>query len=93
MQDPEVRSHLQSLQRRHYQHWPEIPLPALNGRTPLEAVGDRDGREMVEALVRRSLRRHGANPNGQLSQMRAAYAKGVWPSPCSDWWAVLGSNQ
>jgi hypothetical protein len=29
----------------------QIPLPALNGRTPLEAIKDADGREMVEALI------------------------------------------
>jgi hypothetical protein len=51
MQHPEVRAHLQGLQRRHYENWPETPLPALEGRTPLEAVEDRDGREMVEALI------------------------------------------
>jgi hypothetical protein len=39
------------MQRRHYESWPETPLPALNGRTPLDAVKDPDGREMVEALI------------------------------------------
>lgn len=51
MQLPEVRAQLEEFQRRHYERWPEIPLPALQGRTPLEAVRDSDGREMVEALI------------------------------------------
>ena len=51
MQHPEVRAQLAEMQRGHYESWPEIPLPALNGRTPLDAVKDADGREMVEALL------------------------------------------
>jgi hypothetical protein len=51
MQIPEVRAQLEEFQRRHYESWPEIPIPALDGRTPLEAVKDADGREMVEALI------------------------------------------
>ncbi len=51
MQRPEVRAHLEEFQRRHYETWPEIPLPALNNRTPLDAIRDPDGREMVEALI------------------------------------------
>src|SRR2546430_11831458 len=51
MRRPEVRAHLEEFQRRHYETWPEIPLPALNNKTPLEAIQDPDGREMVEALI------------------------------------------
>jgi hypothetical protein len=51
LQQPEVRAQLEQFQRRHYENWPETPIPALNGRTPLEAVKDNDGREMVEALI------------------------------------------
>ncbi len=51
MQQPEVRAQIEQIQRRHYESWPEIPLPALNGRTPLEAVQDDDGREIVDALI------------------------------------------
>jgi hypothetical protein len=47
MQQPEVRAQIEQMQRRHYESWPEIPLPDLDGRTPLEAVKDNDGREMV----------------------------------------------
>ena len=60
MQLPEVRAQLEEFQRRHYERWPEIPLPALDGRTPLEAVKDNDGREMVEALITQFERDAGA---------------------------------
>ena len=51
LNQPEVRAQLEQLQRRHYENWPEVALPALNNRTPLEAVRNADGREMVEALI------------------------------------------
>jgi SEC-C motif len=51
VKQPEVRAKLEQLQRRHYENWPEVALPALNNKTPLEAVRDGDGREMVEALI------------------------------------------
>ncbi|MCR4304607.1 MAG: MbcA/ParS/Xre antitoxin family protein [Gallionella sp.] len=37
--------------RQHYSKWPEEKLPALNGKTPLQAVKTKDGKEMVEALL------------------------------------------
>jgi hypothetical protein len=51
MQRPEVWAHLEQLQRRHYENWADVPLPALNNKTPLEAVQNADGREMVDALI------------------------------------------
>jgi SEC-C motif len=51
LKQPEVRAELEQLQRRHYENWPEVALPALNNKTPLEAVREADGREMVEALI------------------------------------------
>ncbi|MBS0365511.1 MAG: SEC-C domain-containing protein [Proteobacteria bacterium] len=51
LKHPEVRAKLEQLQRRHYENWPEVALPALNNKTPLEAVRDPDGREMVDALI------------------------------------------
>ena len=43
MRDPEVR--------RQIKGWVRTKVPALGGRTPLQAVADPDGREMVEALL------------------------------------------
>ena len=48
---PEVQAELAEYMRQHYSTWPDIELPALNGKTPLQAVKTRDGREMVEALL------------------------------------------
>ena len=48
---PEVQALLAQQLEGHYATWPETSLPILGGRTPLEAVRDADGREMVEALV------------------------------------------
>ncbi len=48
---PEVQAELAKYMRQHYSTWPEIKLPALNGKTPLQAVKTKDGREMVEALL------------------------------------------
>jgi hypothetical protein len=50
-EDPEVQRLIQETLEQHYQGWPDEPLPALQGRTPREAVGDADGREVVEALL------------------------------------------
>ena len=61
--DPEVQAHLAEMMARHYREWIRSPIPALDGRTPEEAVGDRDGREKVEALVSQIERRgNAANP-------------------------------
>jgi hypothetical protein len=48
---PEVQALLAQQLEGHYATWPETSLPVLGGKTPLEAVHDADGREMVEALV------------------------------------------
>jgi hypothetical protein len=48
---PEVQAQIAEYMRQHYRTWPEEKLPALNGKTPLQAVKTRDGREMVEALL------------------------------------------
>jgi hypothetical protein len=51
MQSPEVQAQLKAFMQRHYESWVDTPLPALQGRSPLEAMKDRNGREMVDALV------------------------------------------
>ena len=44
---------------------PEDKLPALNGKTPLQAVKTRDGKEMVEALLMK-FERSGKDSNPPL---------------------------
>lgn len=48
---PEVRAQLAEMMSRHYDDWLRQKIPALRGKTPLQAVKDPDGREMVAALI------------------------------------------
>lgn len=48
---PEIQAAIREMMIKHYDGWLNEKLPALKGRTPLEAVKQRDGRERVEALV------------------------------------------
>src|ERR1700757_622145 len=49
--DPEARKFLQATMQKQVESWVQQKIPALGGRTPLEAVRDPDGKEMVEALL------------------------------------------
>jgi hypothetical protein len=49
--DPEARKFLQATIQKQVEGWVQQKIPALGGRTPLEAVRDPDGKEMVEALL------------------------------------------
>ncbi len=51
LRDPEVRKHLQERMQRQVEAWAHEKIPALGGRTPMEAVNDPDGREIVESLL------------------------------------------
>jgi hypothetical protein len=48
---PEVKARLFEMMSQHYDGWLRQKIPALGGKTPLQAVKDPHGREMVEALV------------------------------------------
>jgi hypothetical protein len=48
---PEVQAVLREAVRDHYRAWVDAKLPALDNRTPREAVRDPDGREAVVALI------------------------------------------
>jgi hypothetical protein len=49
--DPEAWQEAQAMIQEHMQAWVHQKIPALGGRTPMEAVTDTDGREIVEALI------------------------------------------
>jgi hypothetical protein len=49
--DPEARKFLQATMQKQVENWAHEKIPVLGGRTPLEAVRDPDGKEMVEALL------------------------------------------
>ncbi|MGZ3795103.1 MAG: SEC-C metal-binding domain-containing protein [Pseudobdellovibrionaceae bacterium] len=48
---PEVKEYLAKMNEGHWKVWPMTPLPALKGKTPVEAVKTKDGRAMVDALL------------------------------------------
>jgi hypothetical protein len=48
---PDVQEIMQKQSDAHWEAWIHMKVPALGNRTPAEAVGDPDGREMVEALL------------------------------------------
>jgi hypothetical protein len=48
---PEVNEQMQAEFQRRVENWIFQKVPALGGRTPLEAVGDPDGKEIVESLL------------------------------------------
>jgi hypothetical protein len=52
MAHPEVQVQLRGMMARHYEAWVDEKLPALQGKTPREAVCTAAGREKVEALIR-----------------------------------------
>jgi len=51
LRDPEVKKQLQAVMQKQVESWIHEKIPALGGRTPMEAVRDPDGKEMVEALL------------------------------------------
>ena len=48
---PEVREKMRAMMQKQVEDWVRTKIPALGGRTPLQAVKTVDGREMVEALL------------------------------------------
>jgi hypothetical protein len=51
LHDPEARGHFQQVIQKQVEDWVHQKVPALGGRTPLQAVQDPDGREIVESLL------------------------------------------
>jgi hypothetical protein len=64
----------------HWRHWVHTSLPALDDRTPLEAVQETDGRDMVMALLEDMERREqnlGMGIKQQASMDRAREQPGL----------------
>jgi hypothetical protein len=51
--------------RQHYADWPDQPLPALGGNTPLAAVRTKSGREKVDLLLKEFEAGEARLPEGQ----------------------------
>ncbi len=59
---PEVRQKLAEMMAAHWERWLDQPIPMLGNRTPMDAIKDPDGREIVESLVIQA-ERHGQSMN------------------------------
>jgi hypothetical protein len=51
LRDSEAGSRIQEMFQKQVEDWVQQKIPALGGRTPLQAIGDPDGREIVESLL------------------------------------------
>ena len=51
LRDPEAKNQLQEIIQKQVEDWVHQKVPALGGRTPLQAVRDPDGKEIVESLL------------------------------------------
>ena len=51
LRDPEARGRIQDVIQKQVEDWVHQKIPALGGRTPLQAVRDPDGKEIVESLL------------------------------------------
>ncbi len=49
---PEADQFILDFKTRHYATWADEPLPALQGKTPREAVQTREGRKAVDTLIK-----------------------------------------
>lgn len=49
---PGASEAVRAFKRRHYQEWANQPVPALQGKTPREALRTREGRQAVDGLLK-----------------------------------------
>jgi hypothetical protein len=76
---PEIQAMLKEHLRSYYRQWVDMDIPALGGNTPRQAMKTKDGREMVEALLRDFERRVGHQPGLDqeiFDELRATLAIG-----------------
>lgn len=50
-ESPEVQEIMRKMLEQHWATWPDVPLPALGGKTPREAAKTPNGRELLESLL------------------------------------------
>jgi len=86
---PELQAHVAEFVRAHYDQWAHDKLPVLGNRTPLQAMKDPEGRELVEALLldierdRQHLGLPGESPATRLRE-RLGLVPGREPAPDRD---------
>ena len=59
LQHPEIQAQVAEMFSRHWEGWVDQPIPALEGKSPREAVKTAEGREAVEALLKDNERNPG----------------------------------
>ncbi|MCP3137225.1 MbcA/ParS/Xre antitoxin family protein [Pyxidicoccus sp. QH1ED-7-1] len=62
---PEVQEALRLFKQQHYAGWTDSPLPALNGKTPRQAVRSAAGRRAVDTLLKEMEHDEAALPAGE----------------------------
>jgi hypothetical protein len=72
MSNPEVRAHLEQMMRKHWEAWPDMELPALQGRTPRQAVRDDLGRQQITALLEDAEKNYRENDGATASMENLA---------------------
>lgn len=71
LRDPEARRQAQEFMQKEVEAWVGRKLPVLGGRTPLQAVNDPDGREIVQSLLIGWERQMKSQPGGLQPDMSA----------------------
>jgi len=66
--------------RRHYERWPDEPVPALGGKTPKAAVRTKKGRQAVIELLK----------DFEVHEARKAQKEGGEPFDFGFLWQRLG---
>ena len=64
---PEVREKISAMMSAHWEHWVNQPIPILGNQTPMEAIKNPDGREIVESIVIQA-ERDGRSPQLQTDE-------------------------
>lgn len=62
MKHPEMIKHMEKMMKSHWENWVKTPIPALDGKTPLNAIKSKIGREKLDALLTQFERDAEQNP-------------------------------
>lgn len=68
MNHPEIKAKIEQMMRKHWEAWPDMEIPALQGKTPRQAVRDDLGRRQVSALLE-DAEKNCRESNGDLGSM------------------------
>jgi DNA-binding protein HU-beta len=74
---PEVQQEMEQMLDGHWRTWVDMKLPALGDHTPMEAVQEADGRDMVMALLDDMEQREQSQVSGLKQQKYIERARAV----------------